>query len=93
MLKSDSGNDTMVGGDGEDVFRFMFNFGHDVIRDFESEDTLHLLAPTGFTSLSDFEWEQTDLGAKIHVSEDSSITLKGESVEWLGDVDAYLFWV
>ncbi len=47
VLNGGTGDDILYGGDGIDVFQFVDEFGHDEIKDYETNETLQFLVRNG----------------------------------------------
>lgn len=72
ILIGGRGRDTLIGGEGYDIFQFGPSSGHDVIKDFNLDDDMIDLRPfEGAISYDDLEFEQTDLGLKIKMGNNS----------------------
>ncbi|KZK94257.1 MULTISPECIES: calcium-binding protein [unclassified Pseudovibrio] len=79
------GDDTITGGDGNDIFLFEENFEHDTITDFTagagSEDTIHFSEGT-FGNFEDVIAAASDVGTDtvIQLDDDNSVTLQNVSI-------------
>ena len=75
-LTGGAGDDEMHGGAGADRFYFAPDSGHDVIADFEREDTIVL---DGYRAPRRRDFERDDGDIVLYLSEDSSITFEDTS--------------
>jgi Ca2+-binding RTX toxin-like protein len=85
------GDDILIGGSGNDTFIFDAFFGHDVITDFSSNETIVFGWGT-FVDFADVLDSAQDVGgsAVITLDEVNSITLSGVSVSALS-ADDFVF--
>ncbi len=69
VLDGAGGNDTIEGGNGNDTFIFAFDFGNDVITDFDAD-------PKGGQDLLDISaFEIADFGTEVVITDDGPDTL------------------
>ncbi|MCH2037873.1 MAG: right-handed parallel beta-helix repeat-containing protein [Rickettsiales bacterium] len=81
VLIGGSGNDELSGGSGSDIFIFDNLSGRDMITDFRTQDSIHLINSSIETTEELFSlMEDTDEGVFIRLDENTDITLAGITI-------------